>query len=151
MQLPNNRVSTKRPHCLCYAQVHSEQKAGTAQCCEISVPVSYPGAEAANGQSSFLRHPLEKAWALSNTRWDVALRAGSGQPCSSVDSMSTHPTAAGGGQVDGMGSMGCCSGKIFGDERVCVLRCQHELSSGQRQSQNDLASLFKCLHSGLSR
>lgn len=65
-------------------------------------------------------------------RLDVVLRTGSGQPWSSLKSLSSHLIAAAGDQGYHMGSLGSCSVKIFGDDLLCILRCQHEFSSGPR-------------------
>ena len=63
---------------------------------------------------------------------DVVLRTGSGQPCSSLESLSSYLTAAAGDQGYSMGYLGSCSDKIYGDDLLCILRCQHEFSPGPR-------------------
>lgn len=62
----------------------------------------------------------------------VVLRTGSGQPCSSLGSLSCHLIAAAGDQGYSMGYLGSCSVRLFGDELLCILRYQHEFSSGPR-------------------
>ena len=46
--------------------------------------------------------------------------------------LSSHLTAAAGDQGYSMGYLGSCSVGIFGDELLCILRYQHEFSSGPR-------------------
>lgn len=62
----------------------------------------------------------------------VVLRTGSGQPCCSLQSLSSRLTAAAGDQGYSIGFLGSCSVRIFGDEPLCILRYQHEFSSGPR-------------------